>query len=390
MESGQDVFVIGAGQSEVLKTANLSIEELGALAIKEAISQAQFPTVEAVYIGNMLAGAVSHQQQLGTLLIHQAGLTGLEALTAEAACASGAAALHLGVLAIKSGLYDCVVVCGVEKMSSITDKEQIATNLATALDWESEGAKGVTVASLNAKLMQVYMNSYGLSSEIFAPFSINAHQNALTNPKALFHKAITQQDYSNSKIVEYPLRLYDACPVCDGAAALVLASRSVVSGLPLNHPKVLIRASTVATDTHRFKDRESFSTLKAVEKSSYLAYKQAKLDPHEIDIFELHDAYSIIAILSLEAAGFTKPGRGFELGLSGDIYLDGKIPIATFGGLKARGHPIGATGIYQCVELFLQLTGQARENQVKEPSIGMCQSIGGVGSTVITHILEAA
>ncbi len=382
-----DVFIIGIGEAQVEKKSSLSLRELGAKVVKEAMAHAGVSKIDALYVGNMLSGIIAHQEQLGCLIASSAGLTGVEAMTVEAACASGGAALHLGVLAIASGMYDCVAICGIEKMSDV-GHEEISSSLATASDWETEGSNGETFISLNAKIMQDYIHYYGVPREAFGSFAINAHKNAMTNPYALFHKPITQQDYDTSRILEDPIRLYDACPICDGAATLILASKSFIESIPKSSPRVRIRASTVATDIVGLKARKSLHVLEGAIHSSQLAYQQAKVTPEDIDVFELHDAYSIIAVLSLEAAGFAKPGKGFELGLIGDITLRGRIPIATYGGLKARGHPIGATGIYQIVEIIQQLTHQAGENQVPGAVIAMAQSIGGCGGTVMTHILE--
>lgn len=380
----RDVFVIGIGETPITKETNLSLGELGAQALKEAIANAGV-TIEALYVGNMLSGILSHQQQLGTVILGSAGLTGVEALTVEAACSSGGGALHMGVLAIASGMYDCVAVCGIEKMGQ-SNREGVTSGLATASDWVNEGSHGQTFPMLNARIMQDYLDFYHIPHELFGGFAINAHKNALTNPYALFHKLITQPDYEHSKILTPPLCLYDACPICDGSAVVILASRSIAEALT----KVRIRASTVATDTIGLANRKSLHQLEGVHRSCQLAYQQAGVTPSDIDLFEVHDAYSVLAAISLEEAGFAEPGKGHELAHNGEIGLKGRIPISTFGGLKARGHPIGATGIYQSVEVVKQLTGQAGENQVPDAALGMTQSIGGVGGTVITHIFEAA
>lgn len=383
----RDVFIIGVGQLKVEKEGGYSLKELGGNAVKLALENASSPRVDALYVGNMLSGIVKNQQQLGSLIAGSAGLVGVAALGVEAACASGGAALHLGTLAIRSGLYDCVVVCGLEQMSRST-KEQIAHGLATASDWESEGSAGMTFISLNAKLMQAYMDYYGVTHDVFSGFGVNAHHNAMTNPYALFRKAISSADYLSAKIVEAPLCLYDVCPVCDGAAALVLASTDLLKTLPAGQPCARVLASSVVTDTLALNKRANLHLLNAVRRSSELAYKQAQMGPSDIHLFELHDAYSVISTLSLEGAGFAEPGQGVELARSGEIGLKGRVPISTFGGLKARGHPVGATGVYQCIEVFLQVTHQAKENQVPDAKIGMCQNIGGIGSTVVTHIVE--
>lgn len=384
----REVYVIGIGQTPVTKETDLSLGKLGALALLEAIANAGV-SIEALYVGNMLSGILSHQQQLGTVIIDSAGLTGVEALTIEAACSSGGGALHMGVLAIASGMYDCVGVCGIEKMGQ-SNREGVTSGLATASDWIHEGSHGQTFPMLNAKMMKDYLDFYHIPHDAFGGFAINAHKNALSNPNALFHKSISQADYENSKIIEPPLCLYDACPICDGSAVVLLASKAIIETLKKQISPVRVRASTVATDTIGLAQRKSLHQLEGVRRSCQQAYQQAGVSSSDIDLFEVHDAYSVLAAISLEEAGFAEPGKGYELAQKGDISLKGRIPISTFGGLKARGHPIGATGIYQTVEMVKQLTGQAGENQVPDAVIGMTQSIGGVGGTVITHILEAA
>ncbi|MFM2416543.1 MAG: hypothetical protein RL385_1266, partial [Pseudomonadota bacterium] len=223
----------------------------------------------------------------------------------------------------------------------------------------------------------------------FAPFAVNAHLNANRNPNALFHKVIDEQVYMDSRLIDGPVKLFDASPICDGSAAVILVSEEIAKRAARNgKPLIRIAASAVGTDTLGLDDRERLLRLAGVERSARRAYDQAKLKPEDIDIFECHDAYTVMSVLSLEASGFAPEGRGYTLGLDGDIRIQGKTPITTMGGLKGRGHPVGATGVYQIVESYLQLTGQAGENQVKAPRIAMTQNIGGTGATVTTHILE--
>jgi len=341
--------------------------------------------VQALYIGNMLSGMLSHQQHLGALVADAAGLRGVEAATAEAACGSGAAAMRWGYMAIASGAYDRVVVCGVEKMTH-TDRYETTRALATASDWPHEGAHGHSFVSLNAVIMQEYMKRYWVNRSLFAAFAINAHRNALANPNALLHKAVTIESYDESPTVQSPIRLFDASPICDGAAAFVLSSAEYAGGR--RHPRVRVAASASATDSVGIGDRHDLLTLEGAVISSRRAYQQAGMGPNDIDLFELHDAFTIMAVLSLEGAGFAEPGKGLWLGADDEIGPTGKVPVSTMGGLKARGHPVGATGVYQLVETYLQVTGQAGPNQVPNARVGMAQNVGGTGATVLTHILE--
>jgi acetyl-CoA C-acetyltransferase len=384
----RNVFIAGVGQTPVSKQSTEEVRELGAIAVRAAIQNSRLDGPTALYVGNMLSGLLSEQQQVAALIAQSAGLSGIEAATVEAACGSGGAAARMGVMAIQSGAHDVVVVAGMERMTHAT-RERTTRALATASDWEKEGGLGATFVSLNGRLMQAYMDTYKVDNKVFAPFAINAHRNANRNPNALFHKEISEQVYHDSRSVEGPLKLFDISPICDGSAAVVLVSEEIATRLASEgQPVVKIRASAVGTDTLGLDDRERLLHLAGVERSAKRAYEIAKLKPEDIDIFECHDAYTVMSVLSLEAAGFAAEGRGFTLGLEGDIRIEGRLPITTMGGLKGRGHPVGATGVYQLVETFQQLTGTAGENQVKKANIAMTQNIGGTGATVITHILE--
>ena len=378
------VYITGIGQVKVEKASPLSLRELGAKAIRAAMADAGVERAEALYLGNMLSGMVSHQQQLAPIVASAAGLHGIEAVTLEAACGSGGAALRNAFMAVMSGMCDTVVVCGLEKMSH-PDKEFITQSIATASDWEIEGGMGESFVTLNAGLMQRYLDAYRIPPDSFAPFGINAHHNANRNPNALFHKEITTADYLASKFITGPLRIYDASPICDGSAALVLSKHP-----PAGHsrPQIKITASAAASEHVGIASRADPLEAGGIRRSGAKAYQMAGIGPQDVDFFELHDAYSIIAVLSLEAMGFAGRGEGWTLGAEGAIGLGGRLPVSTFGGLKARGHPIGASGIYQAVEAYLQLSGAAGDNQVaKDARVGLIQSIGGTASSIFTHVL---
>lgn len=383
----REVYVLGVGQIPVTKDKDEPLRDMAARAVRAALADAGVESVEALYTGNMLSGMLSHQQHLGALVADAVGLRGVEAATAEAACGSGAAAMRWGYMAIASGAYDVVAVCGVEKMTH-TDRYETTRALATASDWPNEGAHGHSFVSLNAVIMQEYIKRYWVNRSLFAAFALNAHQNGASNPNALFQKAITVEKYEESPMVQAPIRLYDASPICDGSAALILASADRVKTQNGSHPRVRVAASASATDSVGIADRRDLLTLEGAVASSRRAFAQANMGPDDIDLFELHDAFTIMAVLSLEGAGFAEPGKGLWLGADGEIGLEGKVPISTFGGLKARGHPVGGTGVYQLVEAHLQITGRAGPNQVPNARVGMTQNVGGTGATVITHILE--
>ncbi len=386
----REVYIAGIAQLPVTADPAPLDRELGASAVRAVLetSGIEPEAVDALYVGNMMAGMLAQQQQLGGLIADYSGLTGIEAATIEAACASGGAAARMGYLAIAAGAHDLVVVCGVERMTHV-DHETVTRALATAADAELEGSRGESFLSLNAQLMRMYVERYRVGPERFAHFAVVAHRNALANPNALLHKPIDLNGYLESRVVVDPIRLYDASPVCNGAAALVLASKAGLARLGNRTlPRIEIVGSASATASLALARRGDPLHLAAVETSTRKALEQAGVAREEVDLFELHDAYTIISVLSLEAAGFAPPGRGTELGTDEWIGTEGRLPIATMGGLKARGHPVGATGAYQLVEATLQLAGAAGPSQVPGAEIALAQNMGGTGATVVTHVLR--
>lgn len=378
----RDVVIIGIGQTPVGEHWTRSLRQLAHDAIMPAMRDAGVETADALYVGNMLSGQLVGQEHIGALIADFVGLRGIEAMKVEAACGSGAAALRVGYMAVASGLHNVVLACGVEKMTD-TPGGETTSGLATAADQEYEVAEGVSFVGLNALLMRRYMHEFKLTKDAFAPFTINAHKNGINNPHAMFRSPVPAAAYAKAGMIADPINLLDSSPVCDGAACVVLAPADMFKG----REKARILASAVATDSLALHDRRDLLSLDAVASSSHKAYAQARVTPANIDVFELHDAFSIMAALSLEAAGFAPCGGGVRLAEEGEIAIGGRVPISTMGGLKSRGHPVGATGIYQVVEVVQQLTGQCGANQVREATIGMAQNIGGSGATVVTHIL---
>jgi acetyl-CoA C-acetyltransferase len=268
--------------------------------------------------------------------------------------------------------------------------EEITSALAMAADQEYEAGQGISFVALNALLMRRYMHEFKLPHDAFAGFAVNAHHNAVGNPNAMFPRPITVEAYRQAAMIADPINLLDSSPISDGAAAAVLApgDSEVAQRARQAHGIARVIGSAIATDSVAIHDRRDPLFLEAAFLSSQKAYAQAGVMPLDIDLFELHDAISIMAALSLEAAGFARRGEGTHLAMNGDISIEGRIPISTMGGLKARGHPVGATGMYQIVEVVQQLTGRAERNQIRDARIGMAQNIGGSGATVVTHILE--
>lgn len=383
----REVFIAGVGQTAVTKDPQSRGRYLGAAAVKEALidSGLEPKAVGALYVGNMLSGILAQQQQLGGLIADYTGLAGIEAVTIEAACASGGAAVRMAYQAVAGGIHDAVAVCGVERMTHV-DRDAATRALATAADWELEGVCGESFLSLNATLMRTYMAKHGVGAERFAPFAITAHQNALTNPNALLRKPLDLETYLQSRLVMDPIRLFDVSPVCNGASAVVLAAPHVAAALP-GRSRVRIAGSAVATAPLALARRSDPLELTAVMSSTQKAMSQAGVAHDDIDLFEPHDAYTIMTALTLEAAGFARQGCGLDFADSQRIGLRGELPLATFGGLKARGHPVGASGCYQIAEAFLQLSERAGENQVPGAAVALVQNIGGTGATVVSHVL---
>jgi len=383
----REVAIIGIGQTVVDEHWDKSLRELGGEAVLAALKDANRERVDGIFVGNMMSGILSHQESLGALIADWVGLRGIEAYKIEGACGSGAAALRTGMMAVSSGEMDSAVVVGVEKMTESLPTETTAA-LATAADADFESAQGLSFVAINALVMQRYLHEYGWKHTDFAPFSINAHANAVHNPYARLREPITLEDYHNARMVADPINLLDASPTGDGAAAVVIVPAESLR--PNGKPVITIAGTATATDSVAVHDRHDPLWLAAAERSAKKAYQQAGVGPEDIDFFELHDAFSIMSALSLEACGFAERGQGPRLALEGQILPSGRIPISTRGGLKARGHPVGATGIYQIVEVVQQLRGEAGPTQVDGAKIGMAQNIGGSGALIVTHILKAA
>jgi len=383
----QEVAIIGIGQVPVAEHWDKRLVELAGDAVFAALADAELSQVDALYVGNMMAGQLDRQSHLGALVSEWVGMRGIEAMTVEAACGSGALALRTALMAVASGIVTSALAVGVEKMTDTSPGETTAA-LATAASADWEGIHGVTFVGLNALIMRRYMYEYGWQHEDFAPFSINAHANGVNNPNARFQAPITAEIYKRATMIADPINLMDASPIGDGAAAAVVVPADLVKGRK-GKQVIKIAGSAVATDSLAVHDRQDPLWLTAAEKSAKEAYLQAGIKPEEIDFFEVHDAFTIMSALSLEACGFAERGQGPRLALEGEIFAQGKIPVTTMGGLKARGHPVGATGMYQIVETVLQLRGEAGPAQIDGAKIGMAQNIGGSGATVITHILKA-
>jgi acetyl-CoA C-acetyltransferase len=379
----REVAIIGIGQTPVAEHWDKSIRMIAGEAVLAALADAGRERVDGLFIGNMLSGALNRQENLGALVTDWVGLQGAEAVKIEAACGSGGAAVRQALIAVASGQLESALAVGVEKMTD-TIPSTTTGGLATAADSDWEAAQGVSFVALNALIMRRYMHEYGWARDDFAPFAVNAHANALHNPYARLHEKVELKTYHRARMVADPVNLLDASPIGDGAAAVLMVPADTVGGAG----KITVVGSASATDTLAIHDRRDALWLSAAEQSARRAYAMAAVGPNDIDVFELHDAFSIMAALSLEACGFAERGQGPRLALDGEITPTGRVPIATRGGLKARGHPVGATGVYQICEVVQQLRGQANGTQVRDAHLGMAQNIGGSGATIVTHILK--
>jgi len=379
-----NVSIIGVGQTDVRENWETSIRHLAWYAIEAALDDAHIHHIDAVYVGNMLAGQLSNQNHLGALVADFAGLRGVEAMTVEAADASGGAALRQAVLAVQSGLVETALVVGVEKVTDETGPT-VPAALATALDADYEAIHGQTLTGAAALLMRRYMHTYGVTLADFAGFSVNAHANAAANPRAMYRNRLKPEGFAAAPMVAEPVSLFDEAPAGDGAAALIV-TRADLAGDRVAQP-VRILASALATDSLALHDRRDLLWLGAAEVSAQRAMRAASVTPDDIDVAELHDSFTVLTALALEACGFAPRGEGWRAATDGSIRRDGRIPISTFGGLKARGNPIGATGVYQIVELALQLRGKAGDCQVPNARLALAQNLGGTGGTAVTHIL---
>ena len=380
----RDVSIIGIGQTNVGEHWDTSLRHLALEAIKAAALEANVDHIDGLFVGNMLAGELSGQGNLGALIADFVGLRGVEAVTVEAASASGGAAVRQAVLAVAGGMMDFALVVGVEKLSDVVGSASI-TAQATATDSDYEAAHGVTPLAIAAMMMRRYMHEYDAALADFAAFSINAHLNAGTNPYAMFHNKLSVASFIKAPMVADPINLFDAAAPADGAAAIVIAPTDWAR--QRGDGSIRMAASAVATDALAIADRHDPLWLTAAEASAHKAYRQAGVTAKDVHFAELHDAASVLAALSLEACGFAERGQGVNFAKGGGIARDGKTPISTLGGLKGRGDPGGATGVYQVVEAAQQLRGQAGPNQIANARVGLTQSLGANGATAITHIL---
>ena len=382
------VSIVSAGLSKFGKLDGLYAREIFAEAAKEAFDRCQNldpkKDIQALFVGHM-GESYEHQGHTGATMADWAGLVHTPATRTEAACASSGAALRTAIYAVLSGLCDVVMVGGVEKMTHRTTAE-VTEYLAMASDYPFEQWHGITFPGLFALMATAHMHAYGTTERQLAMVAVKNHYHGSLNPKAQIQKEITLESALSSRFIAWPLKLFDCSLITDGASCLIL-TKPELAGKYTDMP-VHIIGSGQASDTIGLYERESFTSLAAARLAAKKAYDMAGVQPEEVDFAEVHDCFTIAEIIAYEDMGFCKQGEGGKLVENGDTKLGGRIPVNTSGGLKAKGHPVGATGTAQAYEMYLQLTEQADRRQVKDAEIGLTHNIGGSGATAAVHIYK--
>ncbi len=383
----RDVAVVGVGMTSFGELWETPLRSLWAEAALAALDDAGIDKVDLITIGCMSSGLFTGQEHLASLLADELGMAGVPATRVESACASGGLAVRAAFAEVAAGLSDTVLVTGVEKMTDV-DGADATYALGTAADSEWEGFHGVTFPGLYAMLARIHMQKYGTTREQLAQVAVKNHANGLLNPHAQYHLKISVDDVLKSTAVADPLNLFDCSPVTDGAAALVLTTVERAREIAGGRPVVVITGSGMATDTVTLANRGELAELGAVKLAGERAYAMAGRKPEDIHLVEVHDCFTIAEIMATEALGFFAPGDGGPAVEKGLTSRNGRIPVNTSGGLKSKGHPVGATGVAQVVEITTQLRGQAGQRQVAGAKIGMAQNMGGSGGSSVVHILE--
>jgi acetyl-CoA C-acetyltransferase len=382
----RSVSIIGYGITKFGEHWMESFRELvakaGIMALQD--SGLEGDDIEAIYGGCMASGRFIAQEHIGALIADQLGLNPIPSTRLEAACASGGVALRTGFLSVASGAYDVVAVGGIEKMTEVST-EEAAIALGGAGDQETELFHGASFPALYALMARKHMEKFGTTEEQMAAAAVKNHKNAMGNPNAQFHREITVDDVMNSGMVSSPLKLLDCSPITDGAAALILCETEKAKELGIDDAIEII-GSAQASDSLALTGRKSLTEMMATKTAAELAYKQAGVTVENIDFAEVHDCFTIAEILAIEGLGFFNKGEGGKATEEGKTALNSDISINPSGGLKAKGHPVGATGVAQAVEACMQLNGRAEGRQVKDAKIGLTHNVGGSGATAVVHL----
>jgi len=383
----RDIAIIGVGTTKYGEHWNYSLKDLITEAGIRAIEDAKISgnDIELIVGGSMSSGMFVGQEHTGALFADYMGLNPKPAIRTEAACASSSVALRVGCMAIASGMHDCVAIGGAEKMTDVYGS-QATTALAGAMDRDNEAYFGLTFPGVYAMMAKRHMHQYGTTREQLSLVAVKNHSNAMHNPYAQYHKKISVDDVMRSPLVADPLRLLDCSPIADGAACIIIVPAE--SARKYTDTPIYIRASVQASDTLGMYMRHDITTINANIQAAKLAYQMAGVKPAGIDVAEVHDCFTINEIISCEDLGFCKKGAGGKMVQEGETQIGSRIPVNTSGGLKAKGHPVGATGAGQIVELVKQLRGDAGKRQVDGAETALAHNVGGSGSTVAIHILS--
>jgi acetyl-CoA C-acetyltransferase len=383
----RDVAIVGVGLSQWGEVWSQSLRSLWTSAALAALDDAGVDRIDAVTVGCMSGGLFVGQEHLGALLVDELGMAGVPATRVESACASGGLALRTGYAEVAAGLADVVLVTGVEKMTDCSGEEATAA-LATAADQELEVFSGATFPGLYAMMATAHMERWGTTREQLAMVAVKNHHNGTMNPNAQFRREVTVAEVIGSTMVAEPLTLLDCSPITDGAAAVVIADLETARKLAKGRPVVRIAGVGQATDRIALHARRDLTTLEATALAAKRAYAMAGKTPADLNVVEVHDCFTIAEIMVLEALGLCDAGQGGPLTQSDRTAIGGDIPVNPSGGLKAKGHPVGATGVAQAVEIAKQLRGEADKRQVQGARVGLTQNMGGTGASTLVHILE--
>lgn len=383
----RDVAIVGIGLTKFGELWDTSFRQLIVEAGVRALEDAEIDggQIDGMYVGNMSAGQFIHQEHVASLIADHAGLVPIPCTRVEAACASGGVALRHAVIAVASGIHDVVVAGGVEKMTD-TLTGQTTGALATAADQEWEAHVGSTFPGLYALMARRHMHDYGTTEEQMAQVAVKNHHNACLNPCAQYRKEVTVEQVLKSTPVTSPLKLLDCSPITDGGACVIVAPAE--RAREFTDTPIIVKGAGQASDNLSIHDRPTLTSLRATIKAAEVAYKMAGVEPKDINLAEVHDCFTIAEIMAIEDLGFCKKGEGGRLTEEGETALHGRIPINTSGGLKGKGHPVGATGVAQAVEMVIQLRGEAGKRQADGAEVGLIHNVGGSGGTGVVHILS--
>lgn len=383
----KDISIVGVGNTKIGEWYDSSLRELTDEAITKAIASANIDPkdIGATFVGSMSSGLFNQQEHLSALVGPYSGVYA-PALRVESACASGSSALRVAMMAINAGYYDTALVVGVEKMTDLIDIGDVTTALGTAADGEWELGVGATFPALFALMMRKHMHKYGSTLEEFAAVAVKNHKNGALNPDAQFPREISMETVMNSRMIADPVRLFDCSPISDGAAAVIVTAKDKAK--QYTDDPVNIIGSGAGTDHIALQNRADITKLESTITATKTAFDMAKIQPKDVDFIEVHDCFTIAEVISIEDMGFCKKGKGGKFTLDGETALNSTISVNPSGGLKSKGHPVGATGIYQVIEAFHQLRNEAGKRQVTKNNIGVTQNIGGSGATSVVNVFR--